>query len=237
MPVQSTKKDFIVSAYVTSKNSEVLGKILDLYLPEKALIADVTFAKGAFWKGLDVDIYPGIYAWSLMDPYKRIVLASDLNNDPSKVSELAAWGVDCRKLPYDPCCLDGLVLDPPYAGTGSQGENGFKRPASKCIAGFGNDFLGSRSSRNILQLYYDGMDEAHRVLKPKAKMIVKTMDQVETGLQRMMHCDIYNHAISNGFIIEDLFVVVSDRAPMLRHEFQKHARKNHSYFMVFRRRA
>jgi hypothetical protein len=40
-----------------------------------------------------------------------------------------------------------------------------------------------------------------------------------------------------GFKKEDLFVLVQDHQPTMRHkpEQQKHARRNHSYFLVFRR--
>lgn len=41
-----------------------------------------------------------------------------------------------------------------------------------------------------------------------------------------------------GFMSEDLFVLVRKSRPLMRHkpENQKHARRNHSYFLVMRRK-
>ena len=77
-----------VSAYV-GDNSEVFRKILDLHVPKGAIIADVTYGKGVFWKKVNLREYK--------------VFRSDIQG-----------GVDCRDLPYWKHSLDCVVLDPPY---------------------------------------------------------------------------------------------------------------------------
>jgi hypothetical protein len=160
----------------------------------------------------------------------HLILASDLKR-----------GIDCRVLPYADCFLDGLVLDLPYAGQGGQGTNKKRdgTPAKKSgygtIDGYGNDLLGSRSTAEILKLYYEGAVEARRVVKRKGLMVVKCMDQVESGQLKLLHIDIITNLSTTDWTIEQLFVVTTVRPPLMRHSYQKHARQNHSYFIVARK--
>ena len=48
--------------------------------------------------------------------------------------------------------------------------------------------------------------------------------------------EIINYYESLGFIVEDLFVLVRNNKPCVTRLLkQKHARKNHSYFLVLRK--
>lgn len=52
--------------------------------------------------------------------------------------------------------------------------------------------------------------------------------------QRLTHIELVNELDKIGFVIEDLFVVVRRGKPgVSRWLRQAHARKNHSYFLVF----
>ena len=61
--------------------------------------------------------------------------------------------------------------------------------------------------------------------------------EVCANQQRLTHVEIINELATYGFVAEDLFVVVRKGKPgvsrLLR---QAHARKNHSYFLVFLKR-
>jgi DNA modification methylase len=85
-------------------------------------------------------------------------------------------------------------------------------------------------------MYRDGMAEAYRVLKHKGILIIKCMDQVQSGRQQWAHLIYHQMAEKLGFRAEDLFVLVRKSRPLMRHkpENQKHARRNHSYFQIFR---
>ncbi len=64
--------------------------------------------------------------------------------------------------------------------------------------------------------------------------IVKCQDKVSTGRQWLTHVEIINEYQRNGFYAKDLFVVVRTNRPSVsRLKKQIHARKNHSYFLVF----
>ncbi len=64
--------------------------------------------------------------------------------------------------------------------------------------------------------------------------IVKCQDEVSANRQNLTHVEIVNAYLDMGFHCKDLFVVVRPNRPsMSRVVKQVHARKNHSYFLVF----
>jgi hypothetical protein len=206
--------DVTMSAYV-AENATVFPQILDLHVPKGAVIADVTYGLGAFWRDVPEDDYE--------------VKGSDLKT-----------GVDCRALPYSDQSLDAVVLDPPYmeglfrrrtghmAGSGS--HNAFRRAYSNGQAHNGN----VKYHEAVLDLYFRAAEEAYRVLKPMGVLIVKCQDEVSANLQRLTHVEIINRYAEMGLYPKDLFVVMRTNAPCItRLKKQEHARKNHSYFLVF----
>ena len=65
-------------------------------------------------------------------------------------------------------------------------------------------------------------------------MIVKCQDEVSANRQWLTHVEIINHYEQLGFYTKDLFIVVrQNKAGISRLKKQVHARKNHSYFLVF----
>lgn len=206
--------DVLLSAHV-SGNADVFPAILELHVPDKAVIADVTYGKGTFWRNVD--------------PARYEVRPSDIQT-----------GVDCRKLPYEPDSLDCLVLDPPYmeglfrkskdslAGSGS--HSAFRDHYSN---GESTNGHGPKYHDAVLDLYFKAGREAHRVLKPNGVFIVKCQDEVSANRQRLTHVELINDYESLGFYVKDLFVIVRTNRPVVSRLIkQAHARKNHSYFLV-----
>ena len=204
----------VVSAHV-SGNAEVFPQVLSLHVPEGATIADVTWGQGVFWRNVDVSKY--------------IVKGTDLQS-----------GVDCRNLPYGAASIDCVVLDPPYM------EGLFRRSKDHLAGGgthaaFREHYSNGESTNGgpkyheaVLDLYFKAGLEAHRVLKPEGVLIVKCQDEVSANRQRLTHVEIINQYEQNGFYSKDLFVVVRTNRPVVsRLKKQAHARKNHSYFLVF----
>ena len=191
--------------------------MLGLHVPLGARIADVTFGKGVFWRNVQLEDYE--------------VLTSDISD-----------GIDCRHLPYETESVDCVVLDPPYmegfyrneetekAGGGTYQafrdhySNGGEEPAPN----------GAKWHGAVLQMYYDSGMEAHRVLRNRGTLIVKCQDEVSANRQNLTHVEIINKYSELGFYCKDLFVVVRLNQPgVSRLREQVHARKNHSYFLVF----
>ena len=207
-----TTSDLLVSAHIGG-NAEVFAQILALHVPAGSTIADVTYGKGIFWQRVD----PGQYK----------VKATDIKT-----------GVDCRNLPYRTRSIDCVVLDPPYM-------EGFYRPKKQHLAMNGNygsfrDMYSngqpqeSKYQQAVLDLYVQAGKEAARVLRPKGIFIVKCQDAVSSKRQHLMHVDLVNAYKDEGFYAKDLFVVVRNGRPSVSRILrQMHARKNHSYFLVF----
>lgn len=210
--------DLVLSASV-SGNAEVFKNILALHVPVGATVADVTYSKGAFW--------------ALVDLKRYVLLKSDLKT-----------GVDCRSLPYDNESIDAIVLDPPYM-------EGLYRKNTKQMAGggthsaFRSHYSNGKALQSdtspkyhdaVLDLYFKAAEEAFRVLKTYGVFIVKCQDEVSANKQRLTHVELIN-AWDKTFFCKDLFVVVRENKPgVSRIIKQQHARKNHSYFLVFTKR-
>ncbi|HLY29452.1 MAG TPA: DNA methyltransferase, partial [Ktedonobacterales bacterium] len=86
----------------------------------------------------------------------------------------------------------------------------------------------------VLQFYLEASQEALRVLKPGGVLIVKCQDEVSANRQRLTHVELINALEQLGLYTKDLFIVVRpNKTGVSRIKKQEHARKNHSYFLVF----
>jgi hypothetical protein len=207
--------DVVLSTSVGG-NAEIFPSILDLHVPRGAIVADVTYGKGVFWRHVNLKNY--------------VVLASDLQT-----------GVDATALPYGDESLDALVFDPPYM-------EGLFRKDTRHMAGGGThaafrEHYSDGKAKNgdgpkwhdaVLDLYYRAGAEARRVLRSGGVFIVKCQDEVSANRQRLTHVELITRFEEDDFYCKDLFVVVRTNRPgVSRVKKQVHARKNHSYFLVF----
>lgn len=206
--------DVVMSAFM-SGNADVFPQILKLHVPEGSKIADVTYGGGVFWRNVDLSRYK--------------LIPSDIGS-----------GVDCRSLPYEAASLDALVLDPPYMegllrGNQDHKAGGGTHKAFRAYYSNGDErSAGPKWHAAVRDLYFKAGAEAFRVLRDLGVMIVKCQDEVSANRQWLTHVEIINHYESLGFYTKDLFVVVrQNKAGITRLLKQVHARKNHSYFLVF----
>ena len=219
-PAGVATTDLTLSAHVAS-NAEVFAQLMALHVPEGSRVADVTWGKGAFWRLIPDERYD--------------VLATDLQT-----------GVDCRVLPYAHGSLDALVLDPPYmeglfrrdttqlAGSGSHAAFRGRYSDGTATVVDAGDKTAPRWHEAVLSLYLEAGTEAHRVLRNHGVFVVKCQDEVSANRQRLTHVELINAYAEAGFYCKDLFVVVRPNRPAVSRLLrQEHARKNHSYFLVF----
>jgi hypothetical protein len=212
--------DVLMSAHFGG-NAVIFPKILELHVPVGAKIADVTWGKGVFWQQVPKGLYE--------------IFGTDIAN-----------GVDCRRLPYGNGSIDCVVLDPPYM-------EGFYRENVEHKSGRGTHYSFRKSYSNgdevndcealkgtqkwhgaVTSMYFKAGLEAKRVLKKNGVFIVKCQDEVSAGKQWFTHVEIINEYQKYGYYAKDLFVVIRANRPSLsRLKKQMHARKNHSYFLVF----
>ncbi len=205
----------LVSSHV-GDNAELFPKILNLYVEKGAKVADVTYGTGVFWRNVDVTQY--------------IFFPSDLKT-----------GVDARALAYEDDYLDAFVLDPPYM-------EGLYRKSSESLAGGGShaafrEYYSDSSITQdreikyhdkVLDMYLSIGIEARRTLRDNGIFIVKCQDEVSANRQKLTHVELIYAYEKMGFYCKDLFVVTRTNKPVVARVLkQVHARKNHSYFLIF----
>jgi len=210
--------DVVVSSH-HGDNSGVFLVVLTLHVPVGSTVADLTYGRGVFWKNVDLDDYT--------------LLKSDLK-----------LGMNWSDLPYEADSLDAIVFDPPYM-------EGLYRKTKEALAGSGTHQAfqdaysnGEVRSEKKIRKYHDAVLEAYlsvipevkRLLRPSGKFIVKCQDEVSANRQKLTHVELIWAYEKHGFYCKDLFVVVRRNAPVVSRLIkQEHARKNHSYFLVFER--
>ncbi len=224
--------DVVLSAHLGS-NADLFAQVLSLHVKKGAKIADVTFGKGVFWQHIALGEYE--------------VLASDIVVNPKLSSTFPVQGgIDFRALPYADDSIDCVVLDPPYM-------EGFYRRNVSHLAGSGThgSFRKAYSTENkivdeqgpkwhdaVTDQYLRAGKEIYRVLRKMGTAIVKCQDEVSANKQRLTHVEIISSYEEMGFYTKDLFVLMRSNAPgVSRIKTQVHARKNHSYFLVFEKRS
>lgn len=147
------------------------------------------------------------------------VLGSDVMTVPDRPYDL-------RKTPYPENSFDIVVIDPPYIHSPGKHPTNDRYQNAETTKGF--------LHKDIRQLYFDGMTEAKRIVKPTGQVWVKCKDQVQSSVQRWSHVEMLCDAQSLGMYGRDLFILVPDsRTSHNRWENQYHARKVHSYLWVF----
>ena len=193
-------------------NDEIFPHVVSLYIAPGSKVADVTYGKGVFWKNVPKDQY--------------VLLATDL-----------ATGTDCRNLPYEDEAMDAVVFDPPYMHT----PGGTAHVNHQNYEGYYRNNRADNGTKKkyheaVLDLYFTAAKEAARVLRKEGMFIVKCQDEVCANQQRLTHIEITIEYAKYGFLCEDLFVVMRRNKPGVSVALvQAHARKNHSYFLVFRK--
>ena len=133
---------------------------------------------------------------------------------------------DVCRLPLRAGCLGSVMFDPPFLiKTG---------PGAKLKDRFGSQ-VGNM--QDLWNFYFLAMKEIHRVLVSGGWLIFKCQDGVLSGVNNFTHGEIYKMGVSLCFKPVDLFILLAHhRMRDPTHRVQKHARKFHSYFWVFRKR-
>lgn len=221
-----TTSDLLLSSHVGS-NDLLFPQILQMFVDEGSTIADVTYGRGVFWKKVDKSKYN--------------IHFSDVDPNVKDQEKGVIPSIDARNLPYEDNYLDALVFDPPYM-------EGFYRRSEEHLAGSSshNSFREAYSNGQpieqkelkyhdlVVDMYMESAIEARRVLKDGGIYIVKCQDEVSANKQKLSHVEIIYGLDGLGFYCKDLYVLTRTNKPVVsKLKKQVHARKNHSYFLVF----
>ncbi|MCK5023830.1 MAG: hypothetical protein KAS04_06650 [Candidatus Aenigmarchaeota archaeon] len=149
----------------------------------------------------------------------RPVHCSDISPKYDFVSK-----VDCRDTAFFDGLLGNIMFDPPFLMTTGKGS-------------IIKDRFGSYSSmEDLYHMYHDSVKEFNRVLKTKGILIIKMQNTVMSGKQWWSVNQIEGFCFHNGFAKIDEFVLLAKHR-MGQHNLkkQRHARKYHCYFLVFKK--
>ena len=209
------------------------GMVSRMVMPLSDLIKSISYDQDELlqWiirlyvEGGRFDVYPTFSTGGFYRKIHQPKLCYDLV--PQKENVLQA---DCRKLPIKSGSVRSIIIDPPFLATTGK--------SLSCETGniINRRFSVCRSERELAALYEAAIREANRVLCPGGVLVFKCQDKVSSGRQHMMHCSVYQWAIAQGFEALDLFILLArSRLVANWQRNQKHARKYHSYFWVFRK--
>lgn len=194
---------------VSYSQTQILEWIQELYCPF-GFDLDCTYSKGNFYKNIN-----------------RPAIKTDLN--PSVKGCMAA---DSRFLPFKNSVFRSVVYDPPFVIGSGPSLNKPQKDQNITL----NRFSGFRSYQELFQYYQLTIKDIYRCLRQDGWMIVKTQDVVACGNQHISHLFILNTAEQIGFYCKDIFILLRENVLFSgKVKRQQHARKYHSYFIVFQK--
>ena len=191
---------------------EIIKDIVKLYIPSGTIDLDPCYSKGVFYNTnlvnqpiLKYDLYPQV---------QGVVQA------------------DCRHLPLADSSLDSIMFDPPFLAT--TGPSLKKNDGSNII---NKRFGVYETEKDLHQMYKEALQEFYRLLKPNGILVFKCQDKVSSGKQYMTHMYATLMAEDIGFYTRDMFVLLVKNRIVAdwQTKNQQHARKFHSYFIVFQK--
>jgi hypothetical protein len=195
---------------ISFEQNEILRNIIKLYIEEGYFHLDPTYSKGNFYKK------------GIKEPDYKFDLFPQTNDTVESSSD---------KLPIDNESINSILFDPVFTvgiPNSSKGKKG-----SNIIA---NRFGSFKTMCNLWEYYYGSLMEFHRILKNKKFLVIKCQDSVSSSKQYLSHVEIINQAEEIGFYCKDLFILnAKTRILSGKHSNQVHARKYHSYFLVFQK--
>lgn len=189
---------------ISYDQGDILRDIMALHCPQ-GIELDPTYSKGVFYK-----------RHGIPEPLEKF----DLYPQTDDTLEASA-----DNLPHWDASISSIMFDPPFVAGHTKA-----RPTGI----IGQRFHGFPTVRRLWEFYDASLLEFYRILEPNGVLVFKCQDTVSSGKQWLSHVHIVNEAERVGFYTKDLFILLAkNRIQGHNHANQKHARKYHSYFIVF----
>lgn len=201
--------DFSLTSVWDGNDADLIEKMIVLYSKNQTVIVDVCCSGRVFWKGSS-----------------RKIIGVDIN--PAVKPDIVA---DFAHLPMlDDSSVDIVVFDPPHLPEQAASKNSSKLWETR----YG--ITQRNKGDNVSPLFDQFFKEASRYIKPDGIVLAKIADLVHNHKYQWQHVDLILSGRSNGFTPCDL--IVKTRKTGLHSSKwvnQKHARKFHCYWIVFRK--
>lgn len=190
---------------------QILKWILNLHC-ETDIELDPTYGLGGFYKK---GVKQPIYKFDVAPRRPKVVPAAAEN------------------LPVKDSSIHTMIFDPPFLATKGKSLDVSANvdKGNKTVRRFG----WYPTEQELFLFYRASLREFSRILVPGGILIFKCQDKVSSGKQYMSHNFIINEAEDEGFYTKDMFILLAKNRMIPRWQTlnQKHARKFHSYFLVF----
>lgn len=190
---------------VSDNQEQIIQWIMDLYCPD-GFDVDPTYSKGVFYK----KIKQPKFKFDIEPKHPDIVQldVSDLNLEH-------VGGTLVKSIMFDPPFVGGHV---------KAGKDGIIKKRFGCY----------KKIYDLWNMYRNALQAFYSILDDKGILVFKCQDSVEDHKQFLSHVEIINDAIQMGFYPKDIFILTAkNRIIGKTHRNQQHARKYHSYFIVF----
>ena len=189
---------------VSSSEPNLLKDITSLYT-DKKIDADITYSKGAMWKGTDID-----------PKYKF---------DQRIEAEGVTKADITKNIPLEDSSVGSVMFDPPFLVHSTGKKTGI----------MGKRFTAAKSIDELWKMHRESIGEAFRILEPGGKLIVKIKDLSRHRALIASSAEVYNSAISKGFKPIDRFIYTGKRQLPLppNVKVQATSRKVHVDYWVF----
>ena len=189
---------------------DILRWINELHLGGEWIECDPCYGKGNFYTPDDIPQPKYIYD-----------IRGNLAGEGSEQPPLA---IDCRDIPLADSSVSSIIFDPPFLMTTGKGS-------------VIKDRFGSYPSmKELWDFYRDAIAEFSRLLSSGDILIVKMQNTVMSGRQ-WWSVDYINSLCDSDFVKVDEFILLAKHR-MGQHNLkkQRHARKYHCFFNVYRRK-
>ena len=192
---------------IQNSDRDVLFAIKQLYLDGANYDLDPCYSKGKFYEDLET---PTI----------------KLDKNPQDDGETIKNDITEDGLPHQNNSIKSIVFDPPFMfGKHGKTEQNIMTKRFTMFDNWGELEL----------MYKKSLQEFYRVLTKCGIVAFKCQDYTDSKTT-LTHCYVYNWAIEQGFKVEDLFIMVCKGGRIWNSDLiQRHARKYHSYWIVFRK--
>ena len=188
---------------VSDNQHQILKWIIELYVPEGRFDYDPTYSKGVFYK-TDVP-----------EPRFKSCLTAEGEVD---------FFADAQALPIKSGSLNSICFDPPFVGgSRKDGKPGIIKTR----------FSYYKNIPMLWGMYTFALAEFYRTLKDGGVLVFKCQDSVESSKQYLTSFVVIRLALAFGFYPRDQFILTAKTRILRSEQKQQHARKFHSYFLVF----
>jgi len=207
---------------------------MSLTLFGQDVIKSISFDEGEILRNIQELHCPG---WFELDPcysFGRFYEAFGIPQPRLKYDiEPSGPGViksDACNLPLNEKSISSILFDPPFLATSGPVYDD-RENESNIIT---HRFSAFKTMQELWDWYEKCLSEFYRILEIDGQLVIKCQDTVSSSNQWFSHVFLINEAEKRGFYCKDLFILLAkSRIIGDNHAIQQHARKFHSYYLVF----